>query len=761
MKDLRAKPRHGQSLAARAPLEGPFLAGLTRVDSYLQPVLDLSVLNPRQREAVVHEAGPLVVFAGAGSGKTRVITYRVAHLIAAHAEVPWRILAVTFTNKAAGEMRERLLALLGDQGAAVRVGTFHATCARLLRRHGELIGLSRAFTIYDDQDQLALIKRVLRDLGLDEKRYQPKTMASRINRAKQELQGPEEIETPDPWSEIVRRVYAAYEERMLQANALDFGDLIYRTVRAIESSQPFREAIVGRFSQVLVDEFQDTNHAQFRLVRRLAEGHRNLCVVGDDDQSIYRWRGADRRNILDFQASFPDATVIKLEQNYRSTQRILRAANAVIARNVDREPKELWTENPEGDAILVVRTMDERDEARLVLRGVRELLSRGHRLSDVAVFYRTHAQSRVIEEALRGANIGYRIVGGMRFYDRAEVKDILAYLRVMTNPADDLSLLRIINTPSRGIGKTTMTRLLDHAAEEGKGLWALLQEDALDSVGAAARKRLRAFARLMRDLRDVAASGVPLGEIGAEVVNQSGYADMLRHDDTPESDARFQNVQELIASMDELQREHREATLSEFLENVTLQTSADEAVGGDRVTLMTVHAAKGLEFPIVMVTGLEEQMFPFKGIDPWEDPDELEEERRLAYVAFTRAEQRLILSFAAVRRVFGQQRVGIPSRFLTELPSEDTEWIGARSSSPSQAPAYDEPRPHPSESYVDYSEGSDLAVLEGLRRGMQVRHPKFGVGEVRDVTEGSPPRVSVRFPGWGTRKIVASYLEPA
>ena len=728
---------------------------------YVQPVLDLGALNSRQREAVVHEGGPLVVFAGAGSGKTRVITYRVAHLISEHGAAPWRILAVTFTNKAAGEMKERLLRLLGEDGAAVRVGTFHATCARLLRRHGECVGLSKSFTIYDDQDQQALVKRVLRDLGLDAKRYQPKAMAGRINRAKQEVQGPAEIDTPDAWSEVVRRVYSTYEERLQQANALDFGDLIYRTVRALESNEQFRAEVVGRFSHVLVDEFQDTNHAQFRLVRLLAEGHQNLCVVGDDDQSIYRWRGADRRNILDFRASFPGATLVKLEQNYRSTKRILRAANAVITRNTEREPKELWTDNAEGDSVLVVRTMDERDEARLVVRGLRELLSQDRSLSDVAVFYRTHAQSRVIEEALRGANLGYRIVGGMRFYDRAEVKDLLAYLRVMTNPADDMSLLRIINTPARGIGKTTITRLLDQASEQGTGLFDLLDQGAFSQIGNAARKRLAGFHGLMMALCDVAGSGAPLGEIGAEVVNHSGYAEMLRHDDSPESDARFQNVQELVASMDEYQREHPEASLAEFLENVTLQTSADEDVGGDRVTLMTVHAAKGLEFPIVMVTGLEEQVFPFKGIDPWEDPEELEEERRLAYVAFTRAEERLILSFAAVRRIFGQQRVGIPSRFLTELPSEDIEWIGGRTSSPSRPAPREERHYEPDQSYVDYSEGSDLSELEGLRRGMQVRHPKFGVGEVKEVTPGSPPRVSVRFPGWGTRKIIASYLEPA
>ncbi len=724
-------------------------------------MLDLSSLNAPQREAVLHEGGPLVVFAGAGSGKTRVITYRVANLIAAHDVAPWRILAVTFTNKAAGEMRERLAGLLGDEGGSIRVGTFHATCARLLRRHGEASGISRDFTIYDDQDQQALVKRVLRDLGLDDKRYGPKALAGRINRAKQEMQAPSDLDTPDTWSEVLRKVYETYEARLTQANALDFGDLIYRTVRSLANDPAFADAVVGRFSHVLVDEFQDTNQAQFRLVRLLAEGHRNLCVVGDDDQSIYRWRGADRRNILDFRESFPDATLVKLEQNYRSTKRILRAANTVIARNLDREPKELWTDNAEGESVLIVRTSDERDEARLVLRGVRELRAQDRRLSDVAVFYRTHAQSRVIEESLRGANIPYRIVGGMRFYDRAEVKDLLAYLRVMANPADDMSLLRIINVPTRGIGKTTVSRLLDAAAEQGQSLTSLLRDPAvLGQVGNAARKRLASFGALLDRLRDFAASGAPLGEIGAEVVNESGYGEMLKQDDSPEADARFQNVQELIASMDEVQRERPDSSLADFLENVTLQTSADEAVGGDRVTLMTVHAAKGLEFPVVMVTGLEEQVFPFKGIDPWEDPEELEEERRLAYVAFTRARERLVLSFASVRRIFGQQRVGIPSRFLTELPPDDTEWIGS-AAPPRRSAAPTESHVEQDGSYIDYSEGSDLDDLEGLRRGMQVRHPKFGVGEVREVMDGSPPRVSVRFPGWGTRKIIASYLEPA
>ena len=722
-------------------------------------MLDLSSLNAPQHAAVTHPGGPLVVFAGAGSGKTRVITYRVAHLIASHEVPPWRILAVTFTNKAAGEMRERLIRLLGDRGTEVRVGTFHAQCARFLRRHSELVGISKSFTIYDDQDQLALVRRVLRDLSLDEKRYQPKAVAGRINRAKQESKAPEELDTPDAWSEVIRRVYGEYEQRLEQANALDFGDLIFRTVRALQTRSEFRQALAGRFSHVLVDEFQDMNLVQFQLVKILAEEHRNLCVVGDDDQSIYRWRGADRRNILDFRESFPDARLIKLEQNYRSTERILRAANAVIARNTDREPKELWTDNQEGDPILIVRTGDERDEGRLVLRGVRELLMQDYDLSDMAVFYRTHAQSRVIEESLRAANVPYRIVGGMRFYDRAEIKDLLSYLRAAVNPADDMSLLRVINTPARGIGKTTITRLLDLAAQRGEGVWAVLQDDGISRFASAAQKRLAAFVGLIRDLQTTVSSRAPLGEIGAELAEKTGYAQMLRDDDSPEAEARFQNVQELVASMDEFDRDHDSATIDDFLETVTLQTSADEATEGDRLTLMTVHAAKGLEFPIVMVTGLEEQVFPFKGIDPWEDPEELEEERRLAYVAFTRARERLILSFAGLRRIFGQQRVGIPSRFLSELPKEDTEWVGVASTRVS--PPIEVPGSTSSEdSYVDYTEADRPSEGGELRRGMIVRHPKFGVGEVREVIVGSPPRVSVKFPGWGTRKIIASYLEP-
>ncbi|MFW6197958.1 MAG: ATP-dependent helicase, partial [Myxococcota bacterium] len=669
-------------------------------------------LNPAQQQAVLHGDGPLVVFAGAGSGKTRVITHRVAQLAAERGVAPWRVLAVTFTNKAAGEMRERLLDLLGGQARDLWVGTFHATCARMIRRYAEVIGVRSDFTIYDDGDQKALLTRILRDEGLDDRRYPPKKIAARINRAKQEVISPQAMRADDPFTEQIRSLYRLYEERLDRCGALDFGDLIYRLVVAIERDERLRAELQQRFEHVLVDEFQDTNHVQYRFLRALCAEHRNLTVVGDDDQSIYRWRGADRRNILDFRNEFPNAHIVKLEQNYRSTQRILRVANGIITRNSEREPKELWTENDEGARVAVVRCDDERDEARLIVRAVRELGGEGRGLAEMVVFYRIHAQSRVIEEALRAANIPYRIVGGMRFYDRAEVKDALAYLRAIHNLDDDVSLLRIINTPARGIGKTTIDKLLDLAARRGLGVWAALEAVIEEQVvGAGTRKKLAAFRDLMRELRDLAEGGATLTEVGHAVVERSGYGAMLRNEDTPEADARLQNLEELLGSMSEFGSEADDPTLANFLELVTLQSSADEMGEGDRLTLMTVHAAKGLEFPVVMVAGLEERMFPFKGADPFDDPEELEEERRLAYVALTRARERLILSWAGMRRVFGQTRVGEPSRFLDEIPSDDVEWVGGRPHAPPRRAAQSGWRraaagasvaaaPAPGESYV-------------------------------------------------------------
>ena len=764
-------------------------------------------LNEPQRRAVVHPGGPLLVFAGAGSGKTRVITHRIAHLVAEGAVAPWRILAVTFTNKAAQEMRERATRLLAGGGDALWLGTFHSLCARLLRKHADVIGIRRDFTIYDDGDQKAAITRVVRDLGLDERRHPPKQLAARINRAKQEAVGPEDLPLDDAVAGIVQRVYRAYEAMLARSSALDFGDLIYRTVVAMEADPALRSAITGAFDHVLVDEFQDTNHVQYRLVRVLAATHRNLSVVGDDDQSIYRWRGADRRNILDFQREFPDATVVKLEQNYRSTQRILRVAHSVISRNVDREPKTLWTENEQGPKVLAICCSDERDEARMVLRAVVELTAGGLSYGDVAVLYRTHAQSRVIEEALRGANVPYKIIGGLRFYDRAEVKDVLAYLRILINPDDDVSLLRVINTPTRGIGKTTIDRVLDLAARHGQGVWqALRGDDVGAAVGAAAARRLAAFVELISGLQALLHEGRSIDEIATELVDRIGYLEALRAEDSPEADARMQNVAELLGSIADFCHETDDSSMAHFLEAVTLQSQVDDLDAADRLTLMTIHAAKGLEFPAVMVTGMEDGGFPFRGLDAQSDPDELEEERRLAYVAFTRAERHLLLSWATMRRLFGQTKVGTPSRFLLEMPAEDVEQLGLAPSipSPSSRPGpgaggaypagrngadseaagtgWSAPqssgggwggadgagdgaglarRPHGDDgAYIDYDEGSDVTSM-ALRAGARVRHSKFGVGRVRTVIDGVPPRVEVDFSApAGVRRILLSHLEP-
>ena len=739
--------------------------------------MDLNGLNDPQRAAVLHEGSPLVVFAGAGSGKTRVITHRVAHIIAQGEILPWQMMAVTFTNKAAAEMRERLTHLVPGQTRGLRVGTFHATCARFLRNYADGIGLRRDFTIYDDADQRAAIKRIVKDLKLDEKRFPVRGIASTINRAKQEVLGPEDLDIDNPFIEIHQRVYREYEKRLEQSGALDFGDLISRLVMGLERNETLRLELAGRFVHLLVDEFQDTNHAQFRLVKSLASIHRNLVVVGDDDQSIYRWRGADRRNILDFHRTFPDARVIKLEQNYRSTQRILRVAHSVIARNIEREPKEMWTENAEGEVVLVLRASDERAEANEVVNGVQELQHKGELLSSIAVFYRVHAQARVLEEALRHANLPYRIVGGLRFYDRAEVKDLLAYLRILVNPDDDVGLLRIINTPARGIGKTTITRLLDLAAENGLGVWKALDiVGSDDRFGRAAIKKLAAFRDLIIRLQDgVEAGTYDLSDIGGVVLHETGYVDLLKQENTPEADARIQNLEELVGSMQQYKAEQPEARLVDWLNDVTLQTDEQSDETEDRLTLMTVHAAKGLEFDTVIVAGMEEGMFPFKGTEPGEDPEELEEERRLAYVAFTRARRRLVLTWAGVRTIFGQMRSGDTSRFVHEMPAEDIREIGAamRSSVRPRAKPTPDPWDHDArrggrredltaprdsgESYIDYSEGSDLRLTQGMR----VRHAKFGIGEVREVSRGAPPRVTVLFPQWGRKTIIARFLEPA
>jgi DNA helicase-2/ATP-dependent DNA helicase PcrA len=763
-------------------------------------MLDLSTLNPPQREAVLYGDGPLVVFAGAGSGKTRVITYRIAHLVSARDVPAWRILAVTFTNKAAAEMRSRILSLLSGD-ANPWIGTFHSICARILRRHAEALGLSPRFVIYDDTDQKALLARLVRELDLDDRRHSPRELIRYIEKQKQQLKRPNEVEVDHAYDEIAQRVYTLYEQRMQQSNALDFNDLLVRMVYGLQSHEGFRETMQQLWHHILVDEFQDTNLVQLELVRILAAKQRNLCVVGDDDQSIYKWRGADRRNILDFRSSFPDAHAIKLEQNYRSSGHVLGAAMAVIAKNFEREPKQLWTQNPPGEKVRTVACYDERDEARAISEAVRALSER-YRLSEMAVFYRTHAQSRVLEEQMRASRLNYRVVGGMRFYERAEVKDVLAYMRVLVNPSDDVSLLRIINVPVRGIGKTTIDRVLELTAQAGVGVWKTLRASStVEALPKASGKKLEAFVALIEDLTERAESGAGPASLAEHLLTETGYLQALRDEDSIEADGRIENVQELLESMREFEREAEDATLANYLELITLQTNADEIDGSEKLTLMTVHAAKGLEFPVVWVAGLEERLFPMARESFISDED-LEEERRLAYVAFTRAEQRLFLSYARSRRLHGEAMLGLPSRFLKEIPAEHLHAIsridesygyGSSSSSSSSSSGsryeYDMParfgsaaspvrrgassapqakltgvrtggRPpaaRGNESYVDRSESDGVSEIV---RGMQVRHAKFGDGEVLQVEPGRPPKVTVKFAQYGVKQVVASFLEP-
>ena len=568
-----------------------------------------SELNERQAEAVSAVQGPLLVIAGAGSGKTRVITYRIANLVANHGVQARRIMAVTFTNKAAGEMRHRVETLI-DGGAGCWVSTFHASCAKLLRRYGERFGVDPRFTIYDDQDQKAMLVRVLKELALGEKQFPPRALQHEINRAKRELVGPADYPEGDFYRARVKKIYDLYERRMRDANALDFGDLLYRIVVGMRADERLAAEIAGLHDYVHVDEFQDTNRVQLELVRLLTP-HGNVCVVGDDDQSIYSWRGADVGNILDFERFFPGARTVTLDRNYRSTGNVLKAAHGVVSRLVGRRPKELWTSNDEGERIGVIEAPDEREEARLVARALKELVQDGFPLREQAVFYRTNAQSRVFEEVFRTMSIPHRVVGGMRFYERAEVKDVLAYMRLVQNPADHAAFVRIVNTPPRGIGKTTLDRLTAIAAGHGISMYEAIAHPAAAELGGAALARLAAFRATVDAWRADAEAGP--SRLARRIVAETEYVGRLEAKDNAEADARMENVQELLGSIEDFEAEAESPTLASFLELVALQTDVDAArFDGEEATLMTVHAAKGLEFDVVFVTGLEEGLFPFR-----------------------------------------------------------------------------------------------------------------------------------------------------
>ena len=728
----------------------------------------LSHLNPPQKEAVLHGEGPLLILAGAGSGKTRVITHRIAHLIQERGVRPGNILAVTFTNKAAGEMAERVRRLLGG-GDVPQISTFHAACGRILRREIHHLGYEPSFAIYDDRDAERLLKDVLTELDLDDKRFPPKGIAARIDDFKNRGLFPGDLDavaTGDVYNERVVQIYAAYQKRLKKCNALDFGDMLIQAVRLLEEFPEVRRQYQERFQWILVDEYQDTNPVQYKLIRLLAGERRNLCVVGDDDQSIYSWRGADIRNILEFEKDFPGVRVIRLEQNYRSTATILRAAGEVVKQNIGRKGKTLWTENPEGDRIAYQRLESDREEARYVSREVGRLRGRGMPLEEMAVFYRTNAQSRLVEEALVAEALPYHIVGGVRFYARMEVKDILAYLRVLDNPADEVSLKRIINVPARGIGTTTIDRIAAEAAKQGGNLYTAVRAAGQGGfLAAGPRGKVAAFGAMMERFRDLAAT-VSLPELARTVMEESGYLARLKESRDDDDAERLENLEQLLAAMEEFGEKSPEAGLSEFLEQVSLVSDLEQGEQGKpSVTLMTLHAAKGLEFRAVFMIGMEERLFPH--IRALDDLDGMEEERRLCYVGMTRARERLYLLNARRRYLFGQEQVNPPSRFLRDIPQEllDEEGEGTVFGRGTPSPAYATPYPVHNLAAAVFSQTNEVKVVpeppeehEGIFIGMKVRHAKFGLGAIRKIEGmGEGQKVVVWFNSVGPKKLMLRF----
>jgi len=698
-------------------------------DCYTQDVL-LDQLNPAQLDAATHTEGPLLILAGAGSGKTRVLTHRVSYLLDEGFAAPDEILAITFTNKAANEMKERVALLVGPESRKMWVSTFHAFCARILRVHSEKLGYRREFTIYDSGDQVRLVRRCIVELGKDPKRFNPRSFHAQISTAKNLLLDASDYlrQTAGFMAENVAEVYELYQKRLYENNAMDFDDLIMQTVALLEIFPKVRERYQRRFKYIHVDEYQDTNHAQYRLVNVLAAAHRNLCVVGDDDQSVYSFRGADIRNILDFERDYPEAKVVRLEQNYRSTQTILDAANAVVANNASRKAKELWTAGEEGERIRQFTAADDYAEARFVVSEVLRLVEAGASLRDIAVFYRTNAQSRTLEDVLVREGVPYQIVGGVRFYERAEVKDVMAYLSVISNENDSVSLERIINVPKRGLGATSVARLSEYAQRNGISLYdALAEADEAGLTG----KALRACSQV-RNLFEgwrVAAREVPPSEMVEAVLDESGYKAELEAENTVEAESRLENLAELVNAAAEYERVESEATLDGFLQEQALFSESDRLTGEGRVTLMTLHNAKGLEYDHVFVVGMEEGTFPHARSM---DEQNLEEERRLCYVGITRARKTLTLSYARVRSTYGEREHQMPSRFLSEIPERFK--AGTVPGGPARRDGWGGASLRGRE-----PEG---AVSADYSAGERVRHAKFGVGEVVEAQGG---RVVVRF----------------
>ena len=739
------------------------------VPSRAAPDRLLEGLNPQQRAAVVHEGAPLLVVAGAGSGKTKVLTTRIAHLLGARGVQPGEVLAITFTNKAAGEMKERVAALVGGRARVMWVSTFHSACVRILRAEARKLGFTTSFSIYDQADAQRLMTLVCRDLDLDPKRFPPRAMSNQVSDLKNELVDWESARAgaTNHHEEQRAEVYALYQQRLREANALDFDDLIMTTVHLLQAFPDVAEHYRRRFRHVLVDEYQDTNHAQYTLVKELTRPvgdlpAAELCVVGDADQSIYAFRGADIRNIMDFEVDYPHAAVVLLEQNYRSTQTILSAANAVIARNEGRTDKRLWTDSGDGERIVGYVADNEHDEAAFVAQEVDALCDAGRaQPHDVAVFYRTNAQSRVFEEIFIRVGLPYRVVGGVRFYERREVRDALAYLRVLANPADTVSLRRILNTPRRGIGDRAQACIDAHAGRERIPFAQALQQ-CDDVIGMAPRsaKAVRDFVDLMDELRALVVGNMPPAEVLEAVLDRTGYLTELAESTDPQDESRVENLSELVGVAREFEERVPDGGVPEFLEQVSLVADADtipDADGtGGVVTLMTLHAAKGLEYPVVFLTGLEDGVFPH--LRALGDPAELQEERRLAYVGITRARQRLYLSRAHLRSAWGQTSYNPPSRFLDEVPGELLDWRRLESAVTS-TPALSQAATRMMASPRGKSAGPGLRPIPSLEPGDRVNHDAFGLGTVTATRgAGDSTQAEVDFgPGTGAKWLLLRY----
>ena len=731
----------------------------------------LDSLNPQQQEAVLQTEGPVLILAGAGSGKTRVLTHRIAYLIEEQEVNPWNIMAITFTNKAAGEMRERVDKIVGYGSESVWVSTFHSSCVRILRRHIDRIGYTGNFTIYDTDDQKSVMKDICRRLQIDTKVYKERALLNAISRAKDELMGPDEFlrnSSGDIHEQRIAKVYREYQEQLHKNNALDFDDLIMKTVELFRACPDVLDQYQERFRYIMVDEYQDTNTAQFQLISLLAAKYRNLCVVGDDDQSIYKFRGANIGNILGFERVFEEAVVIRLEQNYRSTKNILLAANEVIRNNMERKKKTLWTENKEGSLVHFKQFLNGYEEAEYVAGKISKDVRTGKcNYSDCAILYRTNAQSRMFEEKFLMANIPYKIVGGINFYARKEIKDLLAYLKTVDNAVDDLAVRRIINIPKRGIGATSIVRVEEHAQKRGLSFYDALREaDEIEKIGRAASK-IAPFVTFIQSLRSKVGY-ISVSELLDEIIEETGYVKELEAEDTDEARARIENIDELISKVVAYEEDTQHPTLSGFLEEVALVADIDTVdENQDRVLLMTLHSAKGLEFPYVYMTGMEDGIFPSYMTISADDPGELEEERRLCYVGITRAMQELTLTSAQMRMIRGENQFNKVSRFVREIPRELVDIdrdIKERTTSNIEIPQNNTYAKMKQAFRAKTFEPQQFTVKKtgalGYDIGDRVRHMKFGAGTVENIVYGGRDyEVTVNFDQYGVKKMFAGFAK--